>query len=277
MKVLNFDEYIVQEFMVDLQKQCVVLMGLPAAGKSTFIKREILNYIPDFKSFTVSNSDNQVRELQYLAARQHYEELEKNPKDQNEFTKTRSKFTYIKNDGSLCTHPVTWEWWSQKHNLNKFWGDFFKSYYATYFDIRAAAKVIADSLFDIKIKKSGNIVVFDTVAAKPKTLFQKIEKTKKEGFRNTIVYLEVDAELCIERDKWREEHEGRGVGADVINGYNKLMSDAYQEYLNEGSKEDGIVDRVLHFKWTQTGNSPIDGKWTLVDDHKFDIIRKIKK
>ena len=38
-------EELLNEFLVDLKKQCIVLMGLPGAGKSTFINKGLQKYL----------------------------------------------------------------------------------------------------------------------------------------------------------------------------------------------------------------------------------------
>jgi len=279
MKLINLYESLLKEFQEDLDKKAVVLMGLPAAGKSTFINKEISKYIPDFKDYKVSNSDNQVKALQYQTAKSHYESLIRNKNIQKtDIIKFVNKHTYVNNRKKTVIHPLTIEWWDNNKDkgVKFFWEEFYKPYYATYFDIRDLAKEIDKQLFNTKVVKAGNILVIDTVAAKPESLFKRLSKLKENGYTVIIIYLETKPELCIIRDKYRESTEGRGVGEDVIFGYAKLMDNAFETYKSEGEKENGIIDRILHFNWSQLGDNPIKGDWIKVDDIRYGVQRKIK-
>ena len=64
-----------REYLEDTGKLCVVLMGLPAAGKSTWINNEAKSYIQGFTGYNVTNSDSQVQALQYDTAMLHYKHL----------------------------------------------------------------------------------------------------------------------------------------------------------------------------------------------------------
>ena len=66
---------ILNEFEADLKQQCIVLMGLPGAGKSTFINDELAKYFPGLSSYKVSNSDIQLKKHQYEVAQGHYKYL----------------------------------------------------------------------------------------------------------------------------------------------------------------------------------------------------------
>lgn len=274
------------EFTEDLGKRAVVLSGLPAAGKSYFINNLIDKYIDGFSGYKVANSDNQVKALQYSTARSHYDFLHKKlsnlSDDQQisiELSKFREKTKYKSNRGKMIVLPITLDWWKQNGNkgLSIFWKSFYKPYYATYFDIRDLAKEIDKQLFKTKIVKAGNILVIDTVGAKPNKLLKRLQQTKDNGYTNIIIYLEVDPELSIIRDKYREKMQGRGVGEKVIMDYAAKLNDAINIYKQNGQDMNGIVDRLLHFKWIPTGDSPISGKWQLISDDRYSIKRKLKQ
>lgn len=269
---------IITEFKEDLKKQCIVLMGLPAAGKSTFINDEVQKYIPNFKGYKVTNSDIQVQAAQYNHAKHHYEWMLGYIKTEKDFQQFVKDTTYINNDGKKVTMPITWEWWQENKDkgLKNYYKTFYKSYYATYFDIRDDAKKKTSELFDLKIKRSGNILVIDTVAAVPSKIFKMLKDSKKEGFHNSIFYLEIDPNISIQRDEWRHKTQGRSVGVKVIENYAKQMTTAWKAYKQEGQKDNGIVDRVFHFVWKSQGDSPIKGSWSLKEDIKYFLKRKLK-
>lgn len=267
------------EFREDLMKQCVVLMGLPAAGKSTFINNEIQKYIPNFKGYKVANSDKQVLAAQYETAKRDYNWLLKNITDKKDIEIFVSNTSYVDNNGKPVKHPLTYEWWQENRDkgLKYYYKNFYKPYYATYFDIRNMAKGHESQLFVTKVKQAGNILVIDTVGASVEKIYERMKIAKDNGFVNTVVYLEIDPELCVQRDKWRQEHEGRGVGVSVIEAYAKRMNKSFDFYCQEGHKKDGVVDRMMHFVWEPTGNSPIKGTWKRIMDKKYFLKRKLGK
>ena len=88
-----------REFLEDTGKLCVVLMGLPAAGKSTWINNEAQTYIPGFTGYTVSNSDSMVQALQYDTAMLHYQHLIKEINSERGFQEFILQTTYTSNRG----------------------------------------------------------------------------------------------------------------------------------------------------------------------------------
>ena len=268
-------EDLLAEFMGDLDKQSVVLMGLPAAGKSTFINGgQIGQYVPGFKGYKVVNSDAQLARTQYKAAEMDFKRLNR-VKSQEEWDKLMDDMRYKDNAGNWRMLPIDWEEFKSIKNFAKYYKRTYKDYYSTYFDMRQIAKWFDAKLFDDKIKKTANILVIDTVAAKPDKLFDRLQKAKEVGFQNSIFYLEINPELSIVRDKYRGETEGRTVGEKVIMDYAKKMGQAFRTYRSECGKKDGIVDRLYHFKWNPQGDSPIKGAWSLEKKYKCDIQRQL--
>jgi len=268
------------EFKSDMGKQCVMLMGLPASGKSSLISSGILGkYIAGFKSYSVSNSDAQVKALQYQKAKEHYDYIEKNVKTQNDFDEftrsTRYDNPYTKSSIAL---PITWAWWKENKDsgLNTFVKTFFKPYYSVYFDIRELAIKMEKDLFDLKIVKAGNILIIDTTGTNVKKAAERFKKAKQEGYTTTVVYLSIDPELCISRDNFRKLHSGRGVGENVIMGYAKELAKSVLSYKANGESANGWVDRIIKFRWVG-GASPTDGKFSLVYDIRYDVKRKLEK
>jgi len=266
------------EFKEDLMKQCVVLMGLPAAGKSTFINNEVQRYISSFAGYKVSASDIQVIAAQYQHAKNQYNWMTDNIKSNEDLNKFINDSKYINNNDTEVRMPITYEWWENNKNkgLRYFYKTFYKGFYSTYFDIRDAAQSLTTKMFDTKIVEAGNLLVIDTTATHSNSIIQKLVRTKQNKFNNTVIYLDIDVNLAIERDVWRKNTQGRGVGENVILNYATQMDKAYNDYKSEGQKSDGVVDRLMHFKWESTGSSPIKGTWKLINDYKFFLKRKLK-
>ena len=131
------------EFQEDLGKKAVILAGLPASGKSTFIKSEIQKHIPDFKGFKTSGSDAQVLMLQYNHAKIHYEILLKrigNEKDKKKIEKELQDFkfksSFISPRKKNTIIPITADWWiaNKDKGLKFYYKTFYKGFYAIYFD-----------------------------------------------------------------------------------------------------------------------------------------------
>lgn len=277
---------LLQEFLADLKSQCIILMGLPASGKSTFIQKELKKYFPGIGGFSTINSDNQVKQLQYMMAKQDWQNLfnlykdyskYKNNNDLDKFEKLfkiKSNLSYIDNKGQKRELPITFDWFIDKKDLpfmksfSEYWNSFFKPFYATYFDIRDIAKTQTEKLFNTKIYKKSNILIIDTVASKPNEIQKKMQQTKNKNYNNTIIYLDIPSNLCIVRDSYREKTQGRGVGEDVIYNYETKMDAAYTTYKSWVLHNENNLDRLMHFKWKQLGDSPIKGYWVLIKDIK---------
>ena len=269
---------VLMEFKEDIGKQCVVLMGLPAAGKSTFINDEAAKYIPGFSGYKVTNSDVQVMAAQHQTATNHYNWLKKNIKSPVDITKFIESSQYVDNNGSIVRIPLTFDWWevNESKGIKNFYRVFYKPYYATYFDIRDLAQAKEKQLFQTKVVTAGNILIIDTVGSKSAKILERLQKTREHNYTNTIIYLEINVDLALQRDVWRKDHSGRGVGIPVIVNYSKSMDNAYNDYKAEGTKENGVVDRLMHFVWKPAGNSPVKGTWTLTKDDRFSLKRRLK-
>ena len=67
------------------------------------------------------------------------------------------------------------------------------------------------------------------------------------------------------------------MGAKVIENYAKLMKGAYKTYQKDGKSPEGLIDRLMYFKWNPSGDSPIKGVWIKKEDNRYSLKRKIKK
>lgn len=278
MKFIKLVDDFLVEFKDDLKKQCLVLMGLPAAGKSTFINNNLSKILPVFSRYKVINSDNQVGRLQYQTALDHYNWLKKSVKNNIDILKFKSDTAYVDNKSKRRTIPITYDWWlaNDSKGIKNYWNTFYKIFYATYFDIRGLAKEIDKQLWKTKVTEAGDILIIDTVASNYKSVLKRLEDAKSEGYNNTIIYLEIDPELCIERDKFRERTQGRGVGPGVILTYAKNMSTAYSVYQSKGASNNSVVDRLMKFTWHPDGDSVIKGTWEKDEDNRYSLKKKIR-
>jgi hypothetical protein len=270
---------ILQEFEGDLKKQAVVLMGLPAAGKSTFISSGLNKWVPGLTNYKVTNSDAQLERLQYLLAKAHWKWLKKNVKstaNKSAWDKFIKETAYKDNQGRERKIPLSLEEFLGLESLGPYYRKAQKAYYSCYFDVRVLASKIDAKLFTDKVKKAGNLLIIDTVAGKAKKILDRLRATKDRGFSNTIVYLDIPAKNTIQRDIFRGETSGRSVGKGVIQGYAKVMGSAFKEYKTDLASKTGVVDRLLHFKWNQTGPRPIDGSYKFVREYRGDLTRKLK-
>ena len=111
---------------------------------------------------------------------------------------------------------------------------------------------------------------------KIKSIFKQLEKTRSQGYTNTIVYLELDPSYAVARDEYRGKTGDRTVGANVILSYPKKLATAFKVYKNDGKKANGVVDRVMHFKWNGEVD-PRKGVWVKQSDNKYFLKRKLKK
>mgnify|MGYP001166894819 CR=1 FL=1 len=268
---------ILNEFEADLKQQCIVLMGLPGAGKSTFINLDLSKYFPGFSGYTVTNSDRQLAKHQYQVAQGHYHHLTQMETEQDveEFSKNA---TYTSNQGKEVKHPVTWNWWKDNGDdgFDKFYKAFKNLYYVNYYDVRDYAKQDTSVDFATKVVTAGKYLVIDTTATSTSRIFKQLEKTRSQGYTNTIVYLELDPSYAVARDEYRGKTGDRTVGANVILSYPKKLATAFKVYKNDGKKANGVVDRVMHFKWNGEVD-PRKGVWVKQSDNKYFLKRKLKK
>ena len=265
------------EARADLARQAVVLMGLPAAGKSTFVNNELSRYVPGFKAPKVENSDVQVKATQRVRANEVYARLKRAAeKGDDSYARAVERLEYKSNTGSVkrIRTPVI-AFRMMKNSTDLFRAEY-NGYFATWFDMRDAAKATTASMFGDKVSSAGDGLVIDTVAATPSKILSKLKKTKEKGMTNSIFYLEVDPELSIIRDKYRGKTEGRSVGEGVIMGYAGKMKGAFDEYMADAKDPNGVVDRVYHFVWKQQGDDPVKGTWTLKKQYKGDVVRDLR-
>jgi predicted kinase len=247
-------------FKEDLAPQVILLMGLPAAGKSTFIKKSMAKYynhrMPHAGAFQTINSDAQVRQMQYERARRDFASLRGTSID--DWRKITTEMTYTANDGHAVHFPISHGDF-QAMDFKTFWLLAYKPYYASYFGERAKAKELSDDQLETKVR-SGDVVIFDSTGTAVSKFLQIFAKAKEHGHTTSVIWLDIPAEYCIARDKYRGETEGRSVGASTILSYVPKLPSAYKAYTSSD-----LVDRFLHFKWQ---GEVIKGAYHLAQDVK---------
>jgi len=272
------------DFQSDMKKQFVLMMGLPAAGKSTFIKKgglvDLFGSVA--KGYTSTGSDRQLVEAQYQTALKHHRYLTRHEASEETIASFKKATAYQDNYGNLQTHPVTFEWWKQ--NGSKPAGFFYKAFRAPYYsnrlDLRDIAKVADDNIWATKVVESGSMLVVDTTGADTKKFIRRIEEASSKGFSTCVLYLDRAVELCLAGDDFRysQHEERRGLGPDVIRSYAKTMAANYQFYAQYGSKPDSALDRLVMFKWVPTGSNGVtQGRWDPVEDRRFSLHREVQK
>jgi len=268
---------ILNEFEADLKQQCIVLMGLPGAGKSTFINLDLPKYFPGFGGYKVTNSDKQLAKHQYQVAQGHYHHLTQ-METEEEVEEFSLNATYTSNQGKEIQHPVSWKWWTA--NKDKGFEAFYKAfknlYYVNYYDVRDYAKQDTSIDWATKVVTAGKYLVIDTTATSTSRIFGQLSDTRAQGYTNTIVYLELEPSYAVARDEYRGKTGDRNVGANIILSYPKKLASALKAYKKDGKKADGVVDRVMHFKWKGEVD-PRNGSWIKQSDNKYFLKRKLKK
>lgn len=249
----------INAFKQDLAPQAILLMGLPAAGKSTFINTELAKYfpnVPHVKAFKVLNSDSQLRKVQFDRSKRDYDELKL--LDEAGYNKKKQEMTYKSNDGSLVKFLLDYKSF-QGLNHKDYWNKTYNKYYASYFGEREKAQQDTKELADKKITGS-DIVIVDTTGQNTEKNLALLQKSKMQGYTTSVVYLEIPVEFSIGRDKYRGATEGRSVGETIIKSIASKLPSAYNSF-----KTSPVVDRYLKFVWQ---GELVKGAYSKVEDKK---------
>ncbi len=255
----------VHAFKEDMASQIILLMGLPAAGKSTFVKTELIKHyhhrMPHLTSFKILNSDVQLRRMQYERALNDHALL--STLKEEDWARGISRLPYRANDGKLVDFDLSWAEFQTLRGPKDYWKRMYKPYYATYFGDRAAAKQATDQLALRKIQ-SGDVVIIDSTGVDTAKMLGYFKTAKDKGYTTSVVRLEIDPKITIARDQYRGETEGRSVGEKVIRAYVPKLAAAYKKYMSSD-----LVDRLLHFRWVPAGpDEVVKGKYRLVREMK---------
>lgn len=268
--------YGLDERLSDLGKQAIFLMGLPGAGKSTFINNELPKYIP-IRGFRTTSSDSQVIQLQYETAMSDYNMLLSVSDNEDDFYDALDTLTYVTNTGKQKSVDISYEEFLSMRNAGEYYNLLRKPYYATYFVIRPKAQAMSKDLLVKKAKIGGEMgLVFDGTAANPDKIKARLERTKSDDYKNTIFFLDIPAEISVQRDIYRGKTHGRTVGSKTIYRYVSQLKNAIDIYT-KNPKYRELIDIIYHFKWIQYGDSPIEGHWELIKKYDFEIDKLKRK
>ena len=253
---------VVKAFKEDMAPQVILLMGLPASGKSTFVKTELVKYynhrMPHVGAFQVLNSDNQLKKHQWLQATEDFKLLS-NTGDESQYNQMIGHFTYTSNDGVPVKFDLPYGDFEKMDTFDQFFKRMYKTYYASYFGGRKQAKHDSDELMDRKLT-AGDVTILDSTGVNPPKWLPLFAKAKAAGHTTSVVWLDIPVEYSVARDQYRGATEGRSVGQAVIREYVPSLPVAYKAYM-----QSDLVDRVMHFEWH---GEIVKGKYVLKADIK---------
>jgi hypothetical protein len=276
-----FLESYVNEHNIDSAPQMIFVIGLPAAGKSTFINNSIPKYFQSIKgsrrvtakrrmaSSRLSDSDVQLHKHQKKAAMDFINSIY-GAADEEAFydivrhTEQTYNNTPAQRDLNIKFKISTdWEWVKQHNTLsagqfkNAFIKEFFKKDWAVNFAVRPAGKEDHKSNELIKISLdpemkdaitfNNNDIVIPTTGSELKKITDITENTADQ-YVVSVVYLDIPVEVAIEKDEGRRQKEGRGVGRDLIMSMDKGIQQTWNS-LSKGEFKKLDMYKLLHFKW----------------------------
>jgi len=250
---------IIKEFKEDLQKQCILFIGAPGSGKTTFIKTDLKKYFPQIKVTSIENVDNKLKSLQFNDAKKDYEEWKniKTEKDLNDFIEKKS-FIDNQNEKRVLNIKLFID---APMAFKDYWNKFYKEFYASDFTNRAIAKKLSIDDFQDKTIKGSNFLIIDTSAGNYNICAKKIEDAKNEGYNINIIILKIGIDIAIKRDEYRGKMFGRKVGENAVREYVEKIENTLNYFIENRKKYN--VNRILIFKWIATGDSIFDGYYKL--------------
>ena len=273
-------ESMLVEHNVDSAPQLILVIGLPAAGKSTFINNTIPKYFPSIKgtrrqtarrkmvSSRLSDSDVQLHKHQKKAAMDFITSIYGADEDTfyNKVRETEDMYNNMSAQKSLGVEfkiSTDYNWVKQHNNLSinkfrdSFLKDFFKKDWAVNFAVRPMGKEdhTINELIKINLDPemvntpsfNNNDIVIPTTGSELEKITRVTSKASSQ-YAVSIVYLDMPTEVAVEKDEGRRKKEGRGVGGTLIRSMAKGIQDTW-DYLSKGGfKKEGIY-KLLHFKW----------------------------
>ena len=297
-----FLESFVNEHNVDSAPQMILVIGLPAAGKSTFINNTIPKYFPSIKgtrrttakrrmvSSRLSDSDVQLHKHQKKAAMDFINAIR--GRDEEQFTEIVKQAEEMYNNvpaqkdlGVPFKISTDWGWVEQHKDLNDsqfraaFLKEFFKKDWAVNFAVRPAGKEDhkINELIKINLDPdmkdmpnfNNNDIVIPTTGSELNKI-TRVTSNVSDQYAVSIVYLDMPTEVAVEKDEGRRQKEGRGVGRKLIEGMADGIKNTWEYLTKGGFKKEGMY-KLLHFKWV-----PDDG-WGHYEFEKEYVNRDIIK
>jgi predicted kinase len=283
------------EHLVDSLPQMIFVMGLPAAGKSYFIKNDLPKYFPSLRGGNrLLDVDIQLEEKQKQFASEfasYLYDLRRNIDEEDFYNIIENKEEQINSDSMMAGRDdfyisTSYEWFLEHKNLPKnkfvyrFLKDFFKSDWASNFVPRPDAKKIFKELSRQKLGvrekditfNDNNIVIPITGDSLDK--FLDFAQMSFGNYVPSIVYLDLPIEEAIKRDKMRRKKEGRGVGEDLIRKKSTPIKQNYEVLLDYGYLDYNIY-KIMKFVW-QPNDTPF-GEYVLDAENSRKNVKMIKK
>lgn len=282
------------EHLVDSLPQMIFVMGLPAAGKSYFIKNDLPKYFPSLRGGNrLLDVDIQLEEKQKQFASEfasYLYDLRRNIDEEDFYNIIENKEEQINSDSMMAGRDdfyisTSYEWFLEHKNLPKnkfvyrFLKDFFKSDWASNFVPRPDAKKIFKELSRQKLGvrekditfNDNNIVIPITGDSLDK--FLDFAQMSFGNYVPSIVYLDLPIEEAIKRDKIRRKKDGRGVGEELIRKKSTPIKQNYEVLLDYGYLDYNIY-KIMKFVW-QPNDTPF-GEYVLDAENSRKNVKMIK-
>lgn len=274
-----FLESLVTEHNVDSAPQMIFVIGLPAAGKSTFINETIPKYFPSIRhtrranrqklaTSRLSDSDVQLHKHQKIAAMDFADSIYGANEDNfhNIVKRLEDKYNDIKAQKDLGVKfkiSTDWEWVQQHSQLNAnkfrntFLKEFFKKDWAVNFAVRPMSKedhaqnelqkIQAAPEMKGAVTFNNNDIVIPTTGSDISKITRVTSKASDQ-YAVSVIYLDMPTEVSVEKDEGRRQKEGRGVGRKLIESMAEGIKDTWKYLSDGGFKKEGMY-KLLHFKW----------------------------
>lgn len=284
------EHYSINEHLIDSAPQMILIIGLPASGKSTFITMHLPKYFPSIKQTRTLDSDIQLHKRQKESAMAFANKIYNSTEE--EFNNYKSEVINRFNStdaqkmlGFNFNISTDWEWVSNNKELSQskfqkqFIKDFFVKDWAVNFAVRPVAiqdmqeltkhKLSPEEFERTEIFNNNDVVIPMTGDNKAK--ITKLIQGASDKFAVSVVYLDMPMEVSVEKDEGRRKKTGRGVGRELIAMKDEGIK-ATWDYLSAGGfKKEGIY-KLLHFKYV-----PVPGKWGEYKLHKEYVNTKLIK
>ena len=256
----------INEHLIDTFPQMIFVIGLPAAGKSSFINMELNKYFTSLSNGRIADSDIQLNKKQKEQTRKFAQTIY-NAESEREFLFIKNTYENLINDSDLMIGrekfviSTDWNWVVNHKNLSEnkfiytFISEFFRKDWASNFTVRPMAK---NDFKELTIKKLGpklaknikfndNDVIIPILGDRVSKILDFIDMAGSQ-YIPSIVYLDIPVEESIKRDKYRKEKEGRMVGETVIKEKASLIEMTWKDLSSGSFKRHGIY-KLYHFVW----------------------------
>lgn len=283
--------YQINEHLIDQAPQMIFIMGLPAAGKSSFINMHLSKYFPSIKGtrHTGKNAFNLKTNIRTLDSDIQLNKRQKHSamafardiydcQSEEEFNVIKTNQENTVNASSAqsmlgINFKISTDWaWVDMHKKkdssfgkfqNAFLDEFFKKDWAINFEVRPIAKQDYKELMKNKLSPdefagletfNNNDIVIPVTGDDIDKIYSIIDNAKGT-YAVSIIYLDMPLEVAVEKDEGRRKKEGRGVGRALIEEKDGGIKSTWRRLSSGDFKRHGIY-KLLHFEWV-----PVPGEW----------------